>query len=160
MAGLRSRLPAASLWSLGILSYLLFCPHVTATEELQVVIILALCVSPKGRLSRPELVLLITLPLLVFFSPAIEPFSGIRLPLFLIQLVLFFFFAFSGRTAASGGLAWEDKAGAGPRTVAAWPEPRAAECPGGNPTLPHIPIRCGRSAAKKGGGDEKPVKQK
>ncbi len=103
--GLRSRLPAAALWSMSILSYLLFCPHVSPTEELQVVIILALCVSMREKLARYELVLLITLPLLVFMSPFSGPFQGIRLPLFITQLALFFFFASSGERFSPPGLA-------------------------------------------------------
>jgi hypothetical protein len=104
MAGLRSRLPAAALWSMSILSYLLFCPHVSPTEELQVAVILALCVSLKDKLSLHELVLLVALPLLVFLSPMAGPFGETRLPLFLAQLALFFFFAFSGERLTSAGL--------------------------------------------------------
>jgi hypothetical protein len=98
--GLRSRLPAAALWSLSILSYLLFCPHVVATEELQVVIIFALCIPLTGKLRTQELFLLVILPLLVFVSPVSKYFWEMRLPLFLSQLFLFFFFAFSGERFA------------------------------------------------------------
>lgn len=50
MLGLLSRLSAAALWSMSILSYLLFCPHVGSTEVLQVLVILSLCVSPVDKL--------------------------------------------------------------------------------------------------------------
>jgi hypothetical protein len=113
LAGLRLRLPAAALWSMSILSYLLFCPHVSPTEEIQVVVILALCVSLRGKLARHELFLLATVPLLVFMSPLPGLFRGMRLPLFLAQLGLFFFFAFSGRRFASTIPAGENPAGAG-----------------------------------------------
>ncbi len=94
IAGLRSRLSAVVLWSMGILSYILFCPHVSTTEELQVIVILSLCVSVQSRLSGRELVLFGVLPALVFISPGLPPLSGVRWPLFLIQLSLFFFFAY------------------------------------------------------------------
>jgi hypothetical protein len=109
LAGLRSRLPAAALWSMSILSYLLFCPHVSPTEEIQVVVILALCVSLGGNLTRHELFLLVTLPLLAFLSPVPGPFWGTRLPLFLSQLALFFFFAFSGERFSSNDFSEEER---------------------------------------------------
>jgi hypothetical protein len=113
LAGLRSRLPAAALWSMSILSYLLFCPHVSPTDEIQVVVILALCVSLRDKLTKHELFLLVTVPLLVFMAPISGPFIGMRLPLFLSQLALFFFFAFSGERFASTAPAGENPAGAG-----------------------------------------------
>jgi hypothetical protein len=105
ITGLRSRLPLTALWSLSILSYLFFCPHVTATEELQLVIILSLCVPLRDKLERRELLLLMAVPLLVFISPAPGPFFEIRLPLFLSQLALFLFFAIGGKRFAPGGFA-------------------------------------------------------
>ena len=81
---------------MSILSYLLFCPHVGPTEELLVLVILSLCVSARESLSWQELVLFITLPLLVFISPAPGALYGIRLPLFLAQLVLFLFMSVTG----------------------------------------------------------------
>jgi hypothetical protein len=95
--GLRRRLSVAALWAMSILSYLLFCPHVGPTEELLILVILSLCVSAREGLSWQELVLFIMLPLLVFISPAPGTLYGIRLPLFLAQLVLFLFIFVSGR---------------------------------------------------------------
>jgi len=89
--GLRYRLSAVALWSMSILSYLLFCPHVGPTEVLQVLVILSLCVSSKDKLFWHELVLFIALPFLVFISPATGSLYGIHLPLFLGQLFLFLF---------------------------------------------------------------------
>jgi hypothetical protein len=107
ITGLRSRLPVVVLWTISILSYLLFCPHVTATEELQVVIILVLCVPLRDKLAGHELLLLVTVPMLVFMSPAPGPFFEIRLPLFLSQLALFFFLVFNGKRFESARLAEE-----------------------------------------------------
>lgn len=90
--GLKSRLSASSLWSISILSYLLFCPHVGPTEVLQALVILPLCVPPKDKLSWHELILFITLPSLIFISPIFPEFiHNTHLPLFLAQLFLFFF---------------------------------------------------------------------
>jgi hypothetical protein len=99
--GLLHRVSTAALWSMGILSYLLFCPHVNTTEELQLVVILSLCVSPGKRLGGRELLLLVILPLLVFIVPSPGPFAGFRLPFFLVKLALFVFFAASSKSLAS-----------------------------------------------------------
>jgi hypothetical protein len=99
--GLLNRVSTATLWSMGILSYLLFCPHVNTTEELQLVVILSLCVSLGKGLGGRELLLLIILPLLVFIVPLPGPFGGFRLPFFLVKLALFVFFAASGRSFES-----------------------------------------------------------
>ena len=95
--GNRSRLPEGAIWSLGILSYLLFCPHVTSTEELQLVLLLPLCVRPQNRLSWQELVLLVMIPLLPFASPAIGLFAGNRMVLFIAKLSLVLFIVGSMR---------------------------------------------------------------
>jgi glycosyl transferase family 87 len=47
--GLRRRLPTEAAWGFAVLAYLLFCPHVTSTEELHLVLLLALV----GLASRP-----------------------------------------------------------------------------------------------------------
>jgi hypothetical protein len=94
--GLKSSLSASALWSISILSYLLFCPHVGSTEALQVLVILSLCVSPIDKLSWQELVLFIALPFLVFISPAPGSLYAIHLPLFLAQLFIFLFICMTG----------------------------------------------------------------
>jgi hypothetical protein len=104
---LRSRVSAAALWSMGILSYLLFCPHVSTTEELQLVVILSLSVSLRKELDCSELLLLVVLPLLVFVIPMPGPF---RLPFFIVQLALFVFFARGGQKLAAAGLDREEPA--------------------------------------------------
>jgi hypothetical protein len=82
----RPRLSEGAIWSLSILSYLIFCPHVSSTEELQLVLILPLCVRPENKLNWQELVLLGIIPLLPFSSPAIGLFSGNRMVLFIAKI--------------------------------------------------------------------------
>lgn len=101
ISGLRDHLSTKALWSMSILSYLVFCPHVSWTEELQIVIILSLCVPPQNNLSWQELVLLIILPLLVFIPSISGSFRDIRLPLFLVQVFLFIFIAHKKSFAAA-----------------------------------------------------------
>ncbi|MDD2580835.1 MAG: glycosyltransferase family 87 protein [Desulfuromonadaceae bacterium] len=91
--GFRARLSEGAIWSLAILSYLLFCPHVTSTEELQIVLLLPLCVRPQNKLGWQELVLLVTIPLLPFTSPAIGLFAGNRMVLFIAKIFLAIFIA-------------------------------------------------------------------
>ena len=93
--GNRSRLSEGAIWSLGILSYLLFCPHVTSTEELQLVLILPLCVRPEKKLSWQELVLFGIIPLLPFTSPAFGHFAGNRMILFIAKISLIIFIVIS-----------------------------------------------------------------
>lgn len=84
--GPRLRLTVGGCWSVGVLLYLLFCPHVSSFEVLQVVLLLPFCVPAKGRnLDRKELVLLFMVPLLPFLSPVQ---LGNRLILFSGLLVL------------------------------------------------------------------------
>jgi hypothetical protein len=93
--GNRPRLSEGAIWSLSILSYLLFCPHVSSTEELQLVLILPLCVRPENKLSWQELVLLGIIPLLPFTSPAFGLFAGNRIVLFFAKITLIIFIAVS-----------------------------------------------------------------
>lgn len=97
--GFRSWSSAGAVWSLGILSYLLFCPHVSSTEELQLVLLLPLCVRPQNRLRWQELVLLVTIPLLPFASPAVGLFAGNRMVLFIAKISLVIFIVSSMRRA-------------------------------------------------------------
>jgi hypothetical protein len=91
--GNRPRFSEGAIWSLSILSYLLFCPHVSSTEELQLVLILPLCVRPENKLSWQELVLLGIVPLLPFTSPAIGLFAGNRMVLFIAKIFIVIFIA-------------------------------------------------------------------
>jgi len=86
--GSRNRCTEGAIWSFGILAYLLLCPHVTSTEELQLMLLLPLNVRPQNRLGRRELALLVMIPLLPFASPAIGLFAGSRAVLFSAKVVL------------------------------------------------------------------------
>lgn len=64
------RFKTGCVWAIGVILYLLFCPHVSSFEVLQVVLLLPFCVSAlNSRLSWQELVLLFVIPLLPFASP-------------------------------------------------------------------------------------------
>lgn len=93
VVGIKSRLAQGEFWSIGILLYLLFCPHVSSTEELQTALLIPLCVSPdKKKLSIRELFLLASVPLLVLASPAVGPFFlNNRIALFSAKLFLIIF---------------------------------------------------------------------
>jgi hypothetical protein len=97
--GNRPRFSKGVIWSLGIISYLLFCPHVSSSEELQLVLLLPLCVRTQNRLSWQESVLLVMIPLLPFASPAIGLFPGNRMVLFIVKISLVIFIAASMRRA-------------------------------------------------------------
>jgi hypothetical protein len=73
VAGHRLRLTVGGFWSIGLLLYLLFCPHVSSTEVLQVVLLLPFCIPAKESilLNWKELVLLFAIPLLPFVSPLV-----------------------------------------------------------------------------------------
>ena len=83
--GNRPRFTEGVIWPVGILSYLLLCSHVSFTEELQLVLLLPLCVRLQNKLSWQELVLLVIIPLLPFASPAIGLFAGNRMAIFSCQ---------------------------------------------------------------------------
>lgn len=103
VVGNRSRLSEGAIWSLGILSYLLFCSHVSSTEELQLVLLVPLCVRPQNRLSWQELVLLVMIPLFPFASPAIGLFAGNRMVLFIAKIALVLLIAGSMRRIPMSG---------------------------------------------------------
>lgn len=89
--GLRFFVSAARLWSFSILMFLLFCPHVTRTEVLQVSIILSLSVTAADELSWADFVLLTFIPLIVLLHhPNSLPAPGfISQALLLICLIFF-----------------------------------------------------------------------
>jgi len=70
-------------WSLAVLAYLLFCPHVTVTEELQLAVILV----EIGALSRAGLPLrgtIVGTVLVLLFLLPIIPLGSARLPVAII----------------------------------------------------------------------------
>ncbi|GEM_PF-6242584 len=87
----RLKLQQAGCWALALLSYLLFCPHVSSTEELQLVLLVPLCIPVVKRLNPYESALFAFLLLLPFLSPAFGPFFvGCRWGLFAAKIVLVF----------------------------------------------------------------------
>lgn len=50
--GLRRRLPIETCWGLTVLAYLLLCPHVTSTEELQLAVVLTLFTNSCPRVTN------------------------------------------------------------------------------------------------------------
>ncbi|HET6420913.1 MAG TPA: glycosyltransferase family 87 protein [Geobacteraceae bacterium] len=91
LTGIRSKLSEGGIWALSLMSYLIFCPHVTSTEELQLVLLIPLCIPTQNSLRWQELLILIVVTLLPFVSPAIGPLAGNRLILFFAKILLFIF---------------------------------------------------------------------
>lgn len=101
-AGSRLCLSQGALWALGILSYLSFCPHVTSTEELQLLLLIPLCIPAQTDtpLRWQETLLLVATCLLPFMSPAVGPFES-SLGLFVGKLMLAGFIAIQWRETAA-----------------------------------------------------------
>jgi hypothetical protein len=90
--GLRARYGFAAaqqprVWAWALLSYLSFCPHVTATEVLQVSVPLTLLAGarPPAGLTRGAAIGLLALP---YLSPAVGLLAGLRWPQLLLMLTL------------------------------------------------------------------------
>jgi Glycosyltransferase family 87 len=98
-AGSRPRFTNGVIWSVGVLSYLLLCPHVSGTEELQLVLLIPLLVKPGNKLVWQEAVLLVLIPLLPFASPAYGLIAVSQLVLFTVKIFLIIFIAGSMRRA-------------------------------------------------------------
>jgi len=79
LAGWRRRIDPPRVWALAILSYLLFCSHVSSTDELLLVVVPAL-VLPWGSEPRGGLDYLpwIAVPVGLLLSPALGPAAGVR----------------------------------------------------------------------------------
>lgn len=88
--GPRLRLSVGGFWSIGVLLYLLFCPHVSSYEVLQVILLVPFCIPALSeKLHWKELTLLCMVFFLPFASPVqsdnrIILFSGL---LFLLGFV-------------------------------------------------------------------------
>lgn len=100
VVGTRKRIRKGYFWSAGILLYLLFCPHVSSTEEVQILLLIPLCISPEStKLCKIELFILVIVPLMVLASPATGPFFvNNRLPLFSAKLFLLLLIIYRNRT--------------------------------------------------------------
>lgn len=89
-AGLR--LEQTAYWAMGIILYLLFCPHVSSTEELQLIFLIPLCIPViQKKLNSRELTLFALLLLLPFMSPVGPFFLNVRWGLFTAKIVLIAF---------------------------------------------------------------------
>ena len=91
IAGLRFFVSARRLWSLSIVLYFLFCPHVTRTELLQISVILSLSVSTGNKLSWGEILLLPALPLFILLLRPLGPPLHSFVPLVVLLGCLIFF---------------------------------------------------------------------
>lgn len=70
VSGPRLRLGTGEFWSVGVLLYLLFCPHVSSYEVLQIGLLLPFCIPATiKKLHLKHLVLLFIVSLLPFVSP-------------------------------------------------------------------------------------------
>jgi hypothetical protein len=87
------KLSSGGLWSLGVLSYLTLCPHVSHTEEIQILLLIPFCVSINDRNLRwQELYLLVVVSLACFLSPLNSIlFDNNRMILFSIKIALMMF---------------------------------------------------------------------
>lgn len=90
------RLTTGGLWSLGVLSYLAFCPHVSDTEEIQILLLIPFCVPPHDKKLRwQDMLLLVVVSLACFTAPARSIiFDNNRLLLFSIKIALMVFVTF------------------------------------------------------------------
>jgi len=94
------KISGGGLWSFGVLSYLALCPHVSNTEDLQILLLLPFCVSPHNKtLKWQELVILVVVSLACFTSPAgfFMIFKDNRLLFFAIKIFLMVFIAINYR---------------------------------------------------------------
>lgn len=90
VAGLRGALTLGASWALAVLAYLLFCPHVTSTEELQLALVLTLFVDPQLPMTNGARWLAVGLVLVaLFLAPGLGYRGPLRLPaVFATKVVL------------------------------------------------------------------------
>jgi hypothetical protein len=70
--GLRSRVSSRAIWPLAVLSFLLFCPHVTSTEDLLLVVVIAAMASaPSARPGTPQVLIAALALLVVWLAPEV-----------------------------------------------------------------------------------------
>ena len=79
LAGWRRRIDPSEVWALAILSYLLFCSHVSSTDEILLMVVPAMLL-PWGFEPRSGLAYLpwIAVPAGLLLSPAVGPAVGVR----------------------------------------------------------------------------------
>jgi hypothetical protein len=82
ITGRRGTLRVDACWSLAILSFLLFCPHVTATEDLHLILVLALVSFRRARLGESVFWPAVGLILMTLFLGSGLGYRGVlRIPL-------------------------------------------------------------------------------
>lgn len=70
--GLRGRVDGPAIWPLAVLSFLLFCPHVSSTEDLLLVVVVAALVPPRdGGWGRPQALIAALALLVVWLAPEV-----------------------------------------------------------------------------------------
>ena len=89
VAGVRRQLPTEARWAFAVLAYLLFCPHVTSTEELLLIIPLALFTRPGIPATTAVRWVAVGLVLTVLYLPPGLGYDGpLRLPAVFLAKVL------------------------------------------------------------------------
>jgi hypothetical protein len=80
VAGALRKLLRAAAWPLAVLAYLIFCPHLTSTEDLHLVVVLAWCVMylPKSENSRRLALAVLTLAVVLLAPDNLLPIGTVR----------------------------------------------------------------------------------
>jgi hypothetical protein len=105
IAAARRQLAIKATWGLAVLAYLLFCPHVTSTDELHLVLLLVLLTYPDPAVTRPIRWMGIVLILgVLYLTPGLGCPTIVRVPL-----------AFAGKLPLAALLwaCWQRRASAG-----------------------------------------------
>lgn len=83
------KISVGGLWSLGVLTYLALCPHVSGTEDLQILLLIPFCISSDDQLGWREQLILVAVSLACFTSPdGFLLFKNNLLLFFLIKISL------------------------------------------------------------------------
>src|SRR5207244_8714046 len=67
-------------WASAVLAYLLFCPHVSWTEEMHLILILALRSGAEASRMRTSRIMIGVVLVMLYLLPGIEHLAGVRLP--------------------------------------------------------------------------------
>jgi hypothetical protein len=88
-ASLRRRLPAQASWGLAVLAYLLLCAHVTSTEELHLVLLIALVAQASQKVPNGVRWATVALVMAVLYLPPGIGYQGpLRIPAVFTSKVL------------------------------------------------------------------------
>jgi hypothetical protein len=100
VAAARRAMPIEVHWGLAVLAYLLFCPHVSWTDELQLAVVLAVVPTLTTAPARTRAAVMGFVLVLLFLLPGIPFQGGVRLPLVVFGKLLIAGWLWS-RSAAS-----------------------------------------------------------